>query len=374
VLTLAMFWPPAHAESFGDLYSVSVPYAGDNDAAFREAMRDVLVRVTGRRDAPDLENLAPLVAQASRYVTSFRRAPGNQLAVTFDGAAIENVIDASGLASLGNDRPVTLVWLALDRGGGRRAMVSSSDTSAEKSAVDAIAARRGLPVVWPDAGDDLVRATQQVWSGNHDALQDAARRYGADAVLVGPRASHGREYLRGGLAVLVGGANGSATGGLEAGPGPRGRALCKRYASRGAAQRTEQIVTVTGIASLEAYASAMRTLSKARPVRGVAGRRGDARRVSVPGQRARRPGGAQPGDPARRPPTGRGRRAPDLRAVSMKLATVPNIICLLRMALTVPIVVLLAEGRFGQTLALFAVAAASDVLDGVSCQDLRLDL
>jgi cardiolipin synthase (CMP-forming) len=48
----------------------------------------------------------------------------------------------------------------------------------------------------------------------------------------------------------------------------------------------------------------------------------------------------------------------------MKLATVPNIICLLRMALTVPIVVLLADGRFGQTLVLFAVAAASDVLDG----------
>ena len=48
----------------------------------------------------------------------------------------------------------------------------------------------------------------------------------------------------------------------------------------------------------------------------------------------------------------------------MKLATVPNIICLLRIALTVPIVVLLADGRYGQTLALFAVAAASDVLDG----------
>jgi cardiolipin synthase len=48
----------------------------------------------------------------------------------------------------------------------------------------------------------------------------------------------------------------------------------------------------------------------------------------------------------------------------MTLATVPNIICLLRIALTVPIVVLLAEGRYGQTLVLFAIAAASDVLDG----------
>jgi cardiolipin synthase len=48
----------------------------------------------------------------------------------------------------------------------------------------------------------------------------------------------------------------------------------------------------------------------------------------------------------------------------MRVVTVPNLICLLRMALTFPIVVLLAEGRYGQTLVLFAIAAASDILDG----------
>ena len=48
----------------------------------------------------------------------------------------------------------------------------------------------------------------------------------------------------------------------------------------------------------------------------------------------------------------------------MKMATVPNLICLLRMALTVPIVMWLAEGRFAQTLVLFGVAAVSDILDG----------
>jgi hypothetical protein len=269
-LLFAAFAPTAGTESFGDLYSVSVPYAGDNDAAFREAMRDVLVRVTGRRDAPDLENLAPLVAQASRYVTSFRRAPGNQLAVTFDGAAIENAIDASGLASWGNDRPVTLVWLALDRGGGRRAMVSSSDTSAEKSQVDSTAARRGLPLVWPDAGDDLVRATQQAWSGNHDALRDAARRYGADGVLVGRARLTAANTYEVDWQFSSEASTGSITGGLDAGPDLAAERYANVYASRGAAQRTEQIVTVTGIGSLEAYASAMRTLAKLAPVRGVA--------------------------------------------------------------------------------------------------------
>ena len=259
----------AGAETLGDLYTVTVPYTGENDAAFREAMRAVLVRVTGRPDAPDMSNLAPLVAQASRYVASFRRAAGNQLSVSFNGAAIENAVDASGLASWGNERPVTLVWLALDRGGGRRALVSASDTSAEKSRVDASALRRGLPIVWPDAGDDLVRATQEAWSGNHAALVDAARRYGADGVLIG----RARQTAAGTFEVewnfSSSGAAANVAGELEAGPELAADRYANVYASQGAAQRTEQIVTVTGIASLEAYASAMRTLAKLAPVRGV---------------------------------------------------------------------------------------------------------
>jgi uncharacterized protein len=259
----------AGAETLGDLYTVTVPYTGENDAAFREAMRAVLVRVTGRPDAPDMSNLAPLVTQASRYVASFRRATGNQLTVSFNGAAIENAVDASGLASWGNERPVTLVWLALDRGGGRRALVSASDTSAEKSRVDASASRRGLPIVWPDAGDDLVRATQEAWSGNHDALVDAARRYGADGVLIG----RARQTAAGTFEVewnfSSSGAATNIAGELEAGPELAADRYANVYASQGAAQRTEQIVTVTGIASLEAYASAMRTLAKLAPVRGV---------------------------------------------------------------------------------------------------------
>jgi cardiolipin synthase len=48
----------------------------------------------------------------------------------------------------------------------------------------------------------------------------------------------------------------------------------------------------------------------------------------------------------------------------MTLAAVPNLICVMRIALTVPVVLLLVEGRYGLTLVLFAIAAASDGLDG----------
>ena len=48
----------------------------------------------------------------------------------------------------------------------------------------------------------------------------------------------------------------------------------------------------------------------------------------------------------------------------MNFASVPNVLCLMRMALAVPIVWLLAEGQYGWTLVLFSIAGLSDILDG----------
>ena len=48
----------------------------------------------------------------------------------------------------------------------------------------------------------------------------------------------------------------------------------------------------------------------------------------------------------------------------MRLSSLPNLICILRIVLAVPVVWTLVEGRFGWTLGLFLVAAISDGLDG----------
>ena len=48
----------------------------------------------------------------------------------------------------------------------------------------------------------------------------------------------------------------------------------------------------------------------------------------------------------------------------MSLRQLPNTICVVRIALVVPIAIMLLEGRFVATLWLFAVAAFSDGLDG----------
>ena len=260
----------AGAASLGDMYSVTVPITGQGEsaqqAAFREAMRDLLVRATGRRDAADLESLAPLVAQAGRYVLSFRRASGGQLAVSFDGATIENAIDAAGLPFWGPDRPSTLVWLAVDRGG-RRNLATAGD---ERQRVEHAAARRGIPLVWPGAGDDLVRGLQQAWSGDHGPLVNAARRYGADGVLIGRAFVGASGQTTVDWTFSSAGLSAETRGDLNAGPDLAADRYASAYASRNAGQRVLQLVTVTGIDTLESYALALRSLGRLPLVRGVA--------------------------------------------------------------------------------------------------------
>jgi hypothetical protein len=110
---------------------------------------------------------------------------------------------------------------------------------------------------------------QQAWSGNHDALVDAARRYGADGVLIGRARQSDAATTAVDWSFSAAGVSATAAGELEAGPELAAERYAGIYASRGASQRSEQLVTITGIGSLEAYASALRTLSKLAPVRGV---------------------------------------------------------------------------------------------------------
>ena len=62
---LTVFAGSAEAVVMTDLYRTTVPMSNETpagrDDAFRAALAEVIVRVTGRRDAPDDETLGPLL-------------------------------------------------------------------------------------------------------------------------------------------------------------------------------------------------------------------------------------------------------------------------------------------------------------------------
>jgi len=181
----------AHCAVRVDLFQATVPLVERTEAgqtaAFQAAMRGVLVRVTGRRGGDQDPGLAPLVTDARRYVQQFRGAPDNQLWVAFDAAAIERWLSQNGQPLWGRDRPSTFVWLAISSGAGTGYVATRDDQSELKNSLDALAAERGIPLIWPGTADLQANHVDYGAINNLSAttLADIARHLGADAVLIG---------------------------------------------------------------------------------------------------------------------------------------------------------------------------------------------
>jgi hypothetical protein len=153
------------------VYEVDV--SGQSATALQDAMRQALVRATGRRESANDPALASLVEDAPKYVKSYSPGPRGQTQVIFDREAVERSIAAAGRSVWDPNRPFTLVVLYPPP--------SRADADAARATLEQVAAARGLlisviPLTIVDAsGTELGR----------DALLATAQRYGGDEVLVG---------------------------------------------------------------------------------------------------------------------------------------------------------------------------------------------
>jgi uncharacterized protein len=185
------------ATTRAEVYQATAPQTDRSEAgqtaAFQAALRIVLVRVTGRQAAQDDPALAPLVSNARRYVQQFRAATDGQLWVAFDGAAIERWLVQSGQPVWGRERPTTVVLVAVQTGAQSGTVITATDTSDLKQAIDAQAAYRGLPLQWPTAADVQKYRLDYPTIANTPAaaLGEIGRRMGGDGVLVGRAACCG---------------------------------------------------------------------------------------------------------------------------------------------------------------------------------------
>lgn len=261
---------PGAAQDVASLYEASVTVTAGEQAAFKAGMGDVLVKVTGRRDAASLPALAALVDGASRFVTSYRRVAGGRLSITYDGDAIERAVAAAGLPFWGEQRPLTLVWLAVDRGGGQRGLVTAEAASGERRAVEAVAGQRGLPLAWPSAagGEDARLRFDQAWSGDSGSLVSAASGYGADGVLIGRARAAGNSYTVDWTFVGAGGRS-EVRGDLGEGIHLAADRFASLYASSEAVRRSDIDVTITGVTTAAQYAEVSRQLAALAVVREV---------------------------------------------------------------------------------------------------------
>jgi hypothetical protein len=222
---------------------------GDQAAAVEDAMREVLVRATGRKDAGSDPAFAPLVMHAAQYVRATRPAGDGLLAVSFDDAAVARDIVAAGRGIWDADRPFTLVVLS-------PAPTGAADDETRRE-LEQAAERRGLPV-------SLVPMPVSDQSGNlhtADVLLTDARRLGGDAVLLG-RSDASAPNGTWQWTLITGLTTRGWDGPLDAGIDGAADALASVGGSALPLADGEAVVRVSGVGTLADYAAVERTLGE----------------------------------------------------------------------------------------------------------------
>jgi hypothetical protein len=186
------------------LYTVEVPIdstqSNAQTEAYRAALADVIVRVTGTTAIVESAEMATMFPNPAQFVMQYRPGQNNTIIVSLDGQAIERTLRQAGAAVWGSDRPLTLVWLAVDWGQGEREIVGADDPGrlpGDARSIDRnkrlrerilqVAERRGIPIAFPllDTEDIQNVSFSDIWGGFDERLLSASARYEATSILAG---------------------------------------------------------------------------------------------------------------------------------------------------------------------------------------------
>ncbi|MBV7598868.1 DUF2066 domain-containing protein [Aeromonas sp. sia0103] len=171
-----------------DLYQGKAPTSGDMAAAQSQALGDVLIKVTGRRDILTQPEVVKALAAPGDYVQHYGYqdlGPVKFLKADFDVTKVNALIAQSKFALLGPARPQLAIWLVLDEGERRILPDQSSDGWA--AALRGQTQAMGLPVSIPlmDLDDNMAVNATDVWGRFADPILQASQRYGAEMVVLG---------------------------------------------------------------------------------------------------------------------------------------------------------------------------------------------
>jgi len=190
------------AAKVSGLYRAEAAVAGveanQRSEAIRQALVNVLVKVTGNRNIASRKALAGENKNASRYVQQYsyqlakdaemasEGEPQRFLLVSFDRAAIDRLLRDQGLPVWSENRPSILSWMGVERQSRRRLMDSERDTPV-RSALEETARTRGLPLLFPlmDLEDQGRLQVADLWGDFETNIRSASNRYRPDVILTG---------------------------------------------------------------------------------------------------------------------------------------------------------------------------------------------
>jgi hypothetical protein len=205
-LIIICFFYTANAQSVEiiGLYDVTVAYDmvnfRSNRNAHKKALEKLLIRVMISND----ESISMLIEQhfpdPSRFIRQFKPNDDNDVVVSMDGEAIQEILLDAGKNVWGIDRPITIILMAIDKGMGEREVVIGDDLMGNlnqskntnknqlmRQKMHSIADSRGIPIIFPVKNDknEFNISFSDIWGGFSENLMSIAQSFDASVVLSG---------------------------------------------------------------------------------------------------------------------------------------------------------------------------------------------
>lgn len=190
----------ARAEMVADLHTAVVPVTDQGtkalDAASRQALSEVLVKVSGSSQLLTNPGIAAALAKPRSHIQQYAYVRGGtsgaELSVRFefDGAFITDLVTRAGAPLWTANRPVVLAWVLVEDEQGRHFI--NHDTAPEQAQLlVAEFSRRGVPVQLPlfDLTDTAALSPGDAWRMDASAILAASARYNVQDVVAGRLAS-----------------------------------------------------------------------------------------------------------------------------------------------------------------------------------------
>lgn len=170
-----------------DLYSGKIPVESQQvsvrEAAMQQALVQVLVKLSGNSHITPL----PTSEQASQWAQQYRYDQ-DALIVQFDPKAVNNYLKKNNIPIWEGERPLTLVWMAVEENG-TQAIVGEYELALAhwQQWFSTESRAHAIPVLFPllDLTDKQQVELNDVWYHVSSALQPAAARYQATNTLSG---------------------------------------------------------------------------------------------------------------------------------------------------------------------------------------------
>lgn len=175
IVALALGQTSARAAAVTGLYNAETVVTGTEEPertrGFRAGLTDVVVKLTGDPRLADGRRIAPLLDDPHRLVERFAyedrmkgipvhdeqgtRERPHYLRMRFKTDTLDRALAALGLSKWSADRPVLAVWLGVRTARGAYVLRDAgADGYGQRLVIRETAARRGLPVRLPPAGND----------------------------------------------------------------------------------------------------------------------------------------------------------------------------------------------------------------------------